>query len=229
MQVTFGQAPPPLPEISFYADPASVELGNSSMVFWSVTNAYSCVGEKAWSGDKGTVGSEPMFLSATRTYDLVCTGNGGTSRKSATIEVVSPGQPTLTLRADSPSVQQGRTGVLTWSTTNVNSCQANGAWTGARSSSGVETVGPLTATSSFLLVCTGPGGTVEAAAQIAVTAPPGDGTGGGSNGGGTGGDPVPAGSTSGGTMATGPLELLLGLGALIAARRRSRTVDTKRS
>ena len=229
VQVTVGQAPPPLPEISFYADPASVELGNSSMVFWSVTNAFSCVGEKAWSGDKGTVGSEPMFLSATRTYDLVCTGNGGTSRKSATIEVVSPGQPTLTLRADSPSVQQGRTGVLTWSTTNVNSCQANGAWTGARSSSGVETVGPLTATSSFLLVCTGPGGTVEAAAQIGVTAPPGDGTGGGSNGGGTGVDPVPAGSTSGGSMATGPLELLLGLGALIAARRRSRTVDIKRS
>ncbi len=227
VQVTVGQAPPPLPEISFYADPASVELGNSSMVFWSVTNAFSCVGEKAWSGDKGTVGSEPMFLSATRTYDLVCTGSGGTSRKSATIEVVSPGQPTLTLRADSPSVQQGTTGVLTWSSTNVNSCQANGAWTGARSSSGVETVGPLAATSSFLLVCTGPGGTVEAAAQIAVTAPPGGGTGGGSTGGGTG-DPggAPAdGSTSGGSMATGPLELLLGLGALVAARRRSRRVN----
>ena len=220
VQVAVGQAPPALPEITFYADPASVELGNSSMVYWSVTNAFSCVGEKAWSGDKGTVGSEPMFLSATRTYDLVCTGSGGTSRKSATIEVVSPGQPTLTLRADSPSVQQGRTGVLTWSTTNVNSCQATGAWSGARASAGAETVGPLSATSSFLLVCTGPGGTVEAATQIAVTAAPGGGTGGGS----TGGDsppPAPVGS-AGGSSASGPLELLLGLMALAAARRRSR-------
>lgn len=231
VQVTVAQSAPP-PAIDFYADPASVELGASSMVYWSVTNAYSCVGEKAWSGDKGTVGSEPMFLSATRTYDLVCTGTGGTSRKSVTIQVVSPGQPTLTLRSDSPSVQQGQTGVLTWSTANVNSCQASGAWSGVRAASGVETVGPLSATSSFVLVCTGPGGTVESATQIGVTAAPGGGstgggsTGGGSTGGGsTGGGSTGGGSTgggsTGGSSAVSPLELLLAaLASVMAASRR---------
>ncbi|MDP2325173.1 MAG: hypothetical protein Q8N51_14245, partial [Gammaproteobacteria bacterium] len=228
VQVTVAQAAP-LPVIDFYADPASVELGNSSQVFWSVTNAYSCVGGGAWSGDKGTVGSEPMFLSATRTYSLSCTGSGGSSSKSVTIQVVSPGQPTLTLRADSPSVQQGTTGVLTWTTTNVNNCQASGAWSGARASSGVETVGPLAATSSFVMVCTGAGGTVEAATQIAVTAPPGGGTsggggtGGGSTGGGsaTGGTPSDGGS-SGGSSAISPFELLFGFLSVLVARRRYR-------
>jgi len=231
VQVTVAQSAPP-PAIEFYADPASVELGQSSMVYWSVTNAYSCVGEKAWSGDKGTVGSEPMFLSATRTYDLVCTGTGGTSRKSATIQVVSPGQPTLTLRANSPSIQQGTTGVVTWSTTNVNNCQASGAWSGARAPSGSETVGPLNASSTFSLVCTGAGGTVEAATFIAVTAAPGGGNTGGGDGGGDsdGGDgggasgevPGTGSSSGGGISATGPLDLLLGLAAGLAALRRRR-------
>lgn len=216
VQVTVGQAAP-LPVIEFYAEPASVELGASSRLHWSVVNAFSCVGERAWSGDKGTVGDEPIFLSATRTYDLVCTGSGGTSRKSVTIQVVSPGQPTLTLRSNSPSIQQGTTGALTWSTTNVNSCQASGAWSGARAGSGVETVGPLAATSSFVLVCTGPGGTVEAVTQIAVTAAPGGGTpGGGSTGGGV----------TSGSSAMGPLEFLLGLISVVAARRRSRVAGS---
>lgn len=225
VQVTVAQAAA-LPAIEFYADPSTVELGRSSIVYWSVTNAYTCVGEGAWSGDKGTVGSEPMFLSATRTYDLVCTGSGGTSRKSATIEVVSPGQPTLTFRANSPSVQQGTTGTVTWSTTNVNSCLASGAWSGARSSSGVETVGPLSAISTFRLVCTGPGGTVDAMTQIGVTAPAGSGSGGGATGGstggssgGSGGTPAPSTSSSGGS-ATGPLELVIGLLTLLASRTR---------
>ena len=59
--------------------------------------------------------------------------------------------------------------VLTWTSRNADSCTASGAWTGSRATAGTETVGPLTANSTYLLTCAGSGGTASAGVTVSVT------------------------------------------------------------
>ena len=64
---------------------------------------------------------------------------------------------------------------LAWSSTNAQSCVASGGWTGTRSISGTNPVGPLSATTSFVLDCQGASGsTGRATVQVTVgsSAPP---------------------------------------------------------
>lgn len=92
--------------------------------------------------------------------------------------------PTATLSADAASVNSGQSVRLTWSSTAATDCTASGGWSGAKSASGSETVGPLTANATFSLVCTGPGGSSPSASTaVTVTAVPGTGGGGGGGGG----------------------------------------------
>ena len=79
-----------------------------------------------------------------------------------------PPAPTATLTVSPTSITSGGTATLTWSSANVSSCTASGAWTGARATSGSEQTGALTATSTFTLTC----GSAVATATVDVTAPP---------------------------------------------------------
>lgn len=87
--------------------------------------------------------------------------------------------PTVTLTANPTSVQAGQSTQLTWSSTAATSCVASGGWSGARTLSNSESVGPLNSNSTFSLACTGPGGTTTASASVTVTAAPSSGGGGG--------------------------------------------------
>lgn len=96
------------------------------------------------------------FLSA-------CGGSGGKS---------PPGPPpTLTLTANPASIVTGLTSTLTWATTNATGCTASQGWTGSRSASGSEAVGPLTATTTYTLVCSGTSGSVSRSVTVTVTPP----------------------------------------------------------
>jgi len=48
--------------------------------------------------------------------------------------------------------------MLTWSTTNADTCTASGGWSGSRTVSGNERSGALSANTTFTLSCNGPGG-----------------------------------------------------------------------
>lgn len=90
----------------------------------------------------------------------------------------SPPAPTLTLSANPTTVLSGGLSTLTWSSTNATSCTASNVgaegstWWGPKPTSGSDVRGPLTATATYSLACTGPGGTVSRSATIAVTATP---------------------------------------------------------
>jgi hypothetical protein len=91
----------------------------------------------------------------------------------------SPSAPILSLSASPTSVAPGGLSTLTWSTTNVTSCTASNvgaegsSWSGPKPTSGQDVRGPLTATATYSLACTGPGGTASQSVTIAVsTAPP---------------------------------------------------------
>jgi len=91
-------------------------------------------------------------------------GGGSSSAETAAADGASP--PGISLTADPQVVASGETAWISWSTTNADSCTASGAWSGAQPTSGSFRAGPLTATVSFTLSCSGPGG--GSVARVAV-------------------------------------------------------------
>lgn len=79
--------------------------------------------------------------------------------------------PVVTLTAARTTIAPGESASLTWSASNATSCYASGAWIGQKAVSGTETAGPLNATGTFGLSCSGAGGTGEQSVNVAVAAP----------------------------------------------------------
>ncbi|MEM7001255.1 MAG: hypothetical protein AAF529_10740 [Pseudomonadota bacterium] len=100
-------------------------------------------------------------------------GGGGGGSASASSPGATPNSnnsaaPTLTFTADATSIDSGQQVVLRWNSDNADGCTASGAWSGDRNVEGVETVGPLTQNSTFVLSCSGAGGGVLNELNIAV-------------------------------------------------------------
>ncbi len=182
----------PLPAVTLDAAPGTVAAGGFSSLTWTTTDATACVGTggtAAWPGPKSVSnGSENVGpLAATTMFSLSCAGPGGAAQRGATITVTGgggPAAPTLTLSATPTSVTSGGSTQLSWSTTNAMACTASGGWSGGRGTSGNETIGGLTATTTFTLQCSGGGGAVTQNASVTVST--GGGGGGSTNSGGGG-------------------------------------------
>ena len=78
----------PAPSVNLSADPTSVLLTNTTTLTWSTTNATSCSASGSWSGTKTTSGSEAVTISnvGDNSFNLSCTGAGGSSSASVTVE-----------------------------------------------------------------------------------------------------------------------------------------------
>jgi len=79
-------APPTAPVVTLTSSPTNINLGNSSTLTWSTTNATSC--SAPWTGSTGASGSQSVSPVLNTTYTLTCVGPGGTSTDSVTIGVV---------------------------------------------------------------------------------------------------------------------------------------------
>jgi hypothetical protein len=174
--VTVTSASEPAPTLTLGAAPASVASGGSSTLSWNTQNATGCTASGSWSGAKMPTGSEQVGpLTANATYSLACTGGGGSITRSATVTVTGgggtnpPAAPTVTFSANPTSVATGGSSMLTWSSTNATSCTAADAWSGTKSTSGTQSVGPLTGSSTYTLSCTGTGGTQMSTVTVNVT------------------------------------------------------------
>ena len=158
----------PAPTVTISASPSSVTSGRSSMLTWSSTNATSCSAAGAWSGTKGVSGSQgTAALSANASYQLTCTGAGGSATHTANVSVTNA-IPTVNLAASPSTVQAGGKTTLTWSSSNATSCTASGGWLGSRATSGSSTTGALNATTIYALACTGAGGTANQTTTVTV-------------------------------------------------------------
>jgi hypothetical protein len=64
-------------------------VGGTVSVTWSSTNATSCTASNAWTGTKGTSGSETFSLegAGSFTFEISCSGSGGSGSASATVQV----------------------------------------------------------------------------------------------------------------------------------------------
>lgn len=82
-----------------------------------------------------------------------------------------PPAPTLALSATPNSVVSGSAAVLTWSSTNATACTASSGWSGAKAVSGSQSTGNLTANTTYILTCTGAGGSIMQSVSVTVTVP----------------------------------------------------------
>lgn len=80
--------------------------------------------------------------------------------------------PSLTFNVVPEFITAGGTSTFTWTANNVTSCTASGSWTGTKSASGTETVGPISATSTYTLTCTGPAGPITHTRSVTVNPTP---------------------------------------------------------
>ena len=158
------------PTVTLKASPSTVPSGSAASLSWSSTNATACAASGSWSGALATSGTRATgALTASQSYDITCTGAGGSAMQSATVTVSSPA-PTVTFTASPSSVRSGAASTLTWSATHATACTAQGSWSGSKAVSGTQSTGALTANQSYGLTCTGPGGSASQTAAVSVTA-----------------------------------------------------------
>lgn len=79
----------PLPTVSLAFAPPSVPVGQPATLTWSTTNATSCAASGAWAGNLGASGRVVVTqtVAGTYTYNLVCTGAGGSANASVALGV----------------------------------------------------------------------------------------------------------------------------------------------
>jgi hypothetical protein len=163
--VTVTAAPPTL---TLTASPTSIQSGNASSLTWSTTNATSCTASGAWTGAKGTSGTQSTgTLTANSSFTLTCAGGGGTVAQTASVTVTA-GTPSVTLSANPPGVARNTNTTLSWTSANVTSCTASGSWSGTKAISGSESVGPITQDSTYSLNCSGAGGSAVAMTTVSL-------------------------------------------------------------
>ncbi len=166
--MTVSVAAPP-PTVSLTANPSRVDYGASTRLSWSSSHADTCTASGSWSGVKKLSGSQSVAdLTDDATFVLRCTGAGGTAIKSVTVSTSPAPALSVSLSADTNTVDAGGRVTLSWTSNNAASCVASGAWSGPRSRSSSATVGPLDADSRFVLTCTGVDGS-SAADSVAIT------------------------------------------------------------
>jgi Bacterial Ig-like domain (group 3)/Beta-propeller repeat len=201
----------PAPTVTIAVAPTSIVLGTSATLTWSSTNASACTASNGWTGSEAVTGTQSVTPSAAGSvsYVLTCTGSGGSGNATAMLTVTSPA-PTVTIAVSPTSITVGQSATLTWSSTNATSCTASGAWSGSEATSGTMSASPTTAaTDSYVLACTGTGGTASGTATLTVAAavvPP----------------PTPPAPSKSGGGALGLWELLGLFGFIAIANRRKR-------
>lgn len=127
---------------------------------WGATAspATNCLAEGATTTGVFTharTGMSPNTLYYYRGYATNTTGTGySTDGTFTTLSV-----PTASLSASSTNVTYNASTTLTWSSTNATGCTATGGtFAGAKATSGSESTGNLTTSTTYTLYCTGAGG-----------------------------------------------------------------------
>ncbi len=79
--------------------------------------------------------------------------------------------PTVSLSAAPTTVATSASSTLTWTSTNATACTASGGWSGALATSGSRSTGPLSSSATYMITCTGAGGTGNTASLMVNVVP----------------------------------------------------------
>jgi len=173
-QVVVNVAQVPFPTVVLSSSATTIVSGEQVTLTWSSLEADACSASGGWSGNRGLSGQERVGpLNTDRTFDLTCSGAGGEVTSSVSIDVQQPSPPSLTFTSSVSQVQAGGFVTLAWATANASACVASAGWSGAQSTAGQTTLGPLDSDQNFILTCSGLGGEVSRSLDVAVAQTPG--------------------------------------------------------
>jgi len=162
-----GNTPPPA--ISLTASSEQVSYQGSTTLSWSASNADSCSAAGSWSGSQATSGTVTLdSLTETGTYTLACSGAGGISSESLTINVSAAPQPEISISASPAIVTLNGSTTISWNSTNASSCSASGAWSGALGVNGSRVIDGIQQNASYVINCSGVGGSGTASVDVSV-------------------------------------------------------------
>lgn len=175
------------PTISGVSGPQTLNVGQQGT--WTVTASDPSGGNLSYSVVWGDEGSAVMStgdknnLQQTATFTHVYSQSGvytptftvtnttGQSAQASLDVNVGPQAPFLTLTANPTSVPYNGSSTLTWSSVNVALCNATGGsngWAGYKYPFGTFNTGPLTRTTTYNMVCSRDGGTIDASVTVTV-------------------------------------------------------------
>lgn len=158
----------PLPTVTLSASPTTIYKGNSSTLTWISTGADSCteVGS-AFSTDGKKSGNASVSPAITSSYQVTCTGPGGTTTSSpATVTVIVP---TATISADPERVVSGKSSTIEWDSTDVTRCDVTGpGFSYPNNKKDKKTANNITTQSVYKINCTTAGDPVSASAIVNV-------------------------------------------------------------
>jgi hypothetical protein len=176
------------------------------------TQGNTEVGEIVPSG-AGQGGSFNFTAAAAGTYTLNVLAQVGSSHYGL-YGITAGFVPTATLTPGAVSVGGVSDVTLSWTSTNATGCAASGGWSGAQAASGSNVnVGALTQTTTYNLICSGPGGpSAQQSVTVNFTSSSSSSSGGGSGSGS---------SKGGGAFSPGVLVALSVLAGLKLRRRRA--------
>ncbi len=155
---------------TFRALEPTIGLGEGTALIWATTGADLCEASGGWTGPRplNSAVPEPVVPRESTTYYLTCTGPGGERAQELVTVFVVPPAPVLTRwEADRTEINAGERATLSWAATNADGCELSGGTTASRAAVWSEPVTPAR-TSSYLITCEGPGGTVTGA-PITIT------------------------------------------------------------
>jgi len=161
-------APPPTATLS--TSPDTVNSGGACSLFWSSTDATSCTGIGFSTGgaiQNPSGGHSTGALTQTTSYQVYCTGAGGTSATvSATCTVIPPtvsigGGPNPVIMPPGGCSSDCPTTIITWSvspmTPPITSCTISGPGLSSTQVSGSQTI-TVTGQQTYTITCVNPNG-----------------------------------------------------------------------
>jgi len=157
------------PTVSLSASPPSITNGQSSTLVWTSTNATSLEisGIGIVGGPNGSLQVQP---SATTTYLIQATGEGGQANASVTVTVNPPQpSPTVNLTVSDSSILRGQGTTLSWNASNASSLSISGLGP-VQNPSGTLLVRPTT-TTTYTITATNSTGSATDSVQVNVTTP----------------------------------------------------------
>jgi hypothetical protein len=158
----------PVPVISsFAAAPASILLGGSSTLSWSVSGATSLSINQGVGVVTGT--STSVSPTATTTYTLTATNGSGSATATAIVTVTLPVPVIASFTAAPTSIASGASSTLSWSVTGATSLSIN---QGVGTVTGTSTSVSPTVTTTYTLTATNSAGNATATAIVTVTGTP---------------------------------------------------------
>jgi PKD repeat protein len=162
-----AQARPPLPTIAaFQAERATIQLGESVTLNWSVSGATTL--NVSGVGDV-TGSSVTVTPTATTTYKLTATNARGSRTATVRVTVVVPPATIAAFTATPASVPLGSASTLTWDVAGATSVTINN---GVGTVTGNSVSVSPTATTTYTLVAKNAGGSAKATARVTVVVPP---------------------------------------------------------